>query len=423
MRYGSRWRNHRRMFHQWFNADVAGRYCDAQQEHARILASLILKDPSQTRAHVYHAISSTIFSVLYGRKILKMDDKYLKFIEGALEGFNEAMSPGKYWIENFPFLRHLPSWLPGANAKRVAAKYAPWVGAFLDTPFNEIRDAMRAGKASPSLTSELITYVENKYGGTAQENSQEQIAKDVIGIALAGGFVRTRAIPLKAVFTGGADTTASSVKSFLLAMALHPDVQVKGQAELDSVVGQDRLPVFDDIEQMPYVRAIVKEVLRWMPVVPFAVPHVSTEDIVINGYHIPKRTIVLPNVRQMAHDPQDYPEPERFMPERFLNADNTFNDNVRDPATLAFGFGRRICPGRYFALNNIAIVVATVLHTCKIETAKDASGKPISLRTEQSSITISSPLDIPCGSKARSESMARLVSEANAEFWAEVEQA
>ena len=85
------------------------------------------------------------------------------------------------------------------------------------------------------------------------------------------------------------------MQSFFLAMALNRDVQRKAQAELDSIVGPDRLPTHEDRHALPYIDAIVKESLRWQNVVPLSVPHQTTEDTVYEGYFIPERTILLPN--------------------------------------------------------------------------------------------------------------------------------
>ena len=85
------------------------------------------------------------------------------------------------------------------------------------------------------------------------------------------------------------------MQSFFLAMALNPEVQRKARAELDSIVGPDRLPTHEDGPSLPYINAIVKESLRWQNAVPLAVPHQTTEDTVYDGYFIPKRTILLPN--------------------------------------------------------------------------------------------------------------------------------
>ena len=78
-------------------------------------------------------------------------------------------------------------------------------------------------------------------------------------------------------------------------MILFPEVQHKAQAELDAMVGQDRLTDSSDEESLPYMNALVKEVLRWSPVVPNALPHCVMEDDVYNGMRIPKGSWVIGN--------------------------------------------------------------------------------------------------------------------------------
>ena len=87
-----------------------------------------------------------------------------------------------------------------------------------------------------------------------------------------------------------------SLESFFLAKAMHPDVQHKAQDELDRVVGNDRLPTFEDRSSLPYLSALLKEVLRWHVVAPIAVPHRAVADDEYNGYEIPAGTIVVPNI-------------------------------------------------------------------------------------------------------------------------------
>lgn len=86
------------------------------------------------------------------------------------------------------------------------------------------------------------------------------------------------------------------MQTFFLAMALYPDVQKKAQAELDDVVGPNRLPEFEDRDSLPYITAITKECLRWLTVAPFGVPHSSIEDDEYNGHRIPKGSLILPNI-------------------------------------------------------------------------------------------------------------------------------
>jgi cytochrome P450 len=79
-------------------------------------------------------------------------------------------------------------------------------------------------------------------------------------------------------------------------MTLYPEVQAKAQAELDAVVGRDRLPTFADRERLPYIDAVLKEMLRWGPVAPQALPHAASADGTFEGYFIPKSTIIIPNI-------------------------------------------------------------------------------------------------------------------------------
>ena len=129
-----------------------------------------------------------------------------------------------------------------------------------------------------------------------------------------------------AIFTGGADTVrqlswfcayrshsilfllqiASTLAIFILAMILHPQAQFKAQQELDSVIGPDRLPSFEDRNNLPYVRAICKEVLRWHPIAPSAVPHGLIQDDIVGQYFIPAGTLVVGNAWSVVPLPPNH---------------------------------------------------------------------------------------------------------------------
>ncbi|KAG6898822.1 hypothetical protein C0993_003910 [Termitomyces sp. T159_Od127] len=126
-------------------------------------------------------------------------------------------------------------------------------------------------------------------------------------------------------------------------MALTPEVMRKAQAEIDSIVGNDRLPTLKDRQHLPYVDALTKEVFRWNIVAPLGLPHCSIEDDVHNGYFIPKGSIVMVNIKGILHDPEVYADPQKFNPERFIATEG--RPAEPDPRHVTFGFGRRICPG------------------------------------------------------------------------------
>ncbi|KAJ7259485.1 cytochrome P450 [Mycena haematopus] len=211
--------------------------------------------------------------------------------------------------------------------------------------------------------------------------------------------------------TGSADTTVSALASFFFAMATHPDVQKKAQTEIDSVVGTDRLPEFEDRPSLPFVEALYREVMRWKPVGPLGMAHASTADDIYNGYFIPKGATIISNIWAMTRDESIYPEPERFNPDRFFTSDGKLND---DDTVLAFGFprlilhrpirsdiltvirfGRRICPGRHNADATIWATIVSVLSTFNITKAKDATGKEVDIDPEYPDGLISHPQPFP----------------------------
>ena len=162
----------------------------------------------------------------------------------------------------------------------------------------------------------------------------------------------------------------AALQRFFVAMSLYPDVQKRAQAELDSVVGQSRIPDADDREQLPYVDALVKELLRWYPTVPLGVARCTLAADEYNGYLIPKGAVVLFNVwcverfpfsrrlavvvatsaedacRAMMHDEKEFPDPERFSPERHLKKEGGQDPDGLDPMSIVFGLGRRCVQSR-----------------------------------------------------------------------------
>ncbi|RDK42759.1 cytochrome P450, partial [Aspergillus phoenicis ATCC 13157] len=130
-------------------------------------------------------------------------------------------------------------------------------------------------------------------------------------------------------------------------------LQAKAQEELDRVIGTN-LPTTEDRTHVPYINAVIKEVLRWNPVTPLGVAHASTKEDVYEGYRIPKDATMVPNIWAFLHDPKVYSDPMTFNPERFLTTESYQAEH--DPHNLAYGFGRRICPGRGFADSTIFLV-------------------------------------------------------------------
>jgi len=257
------------------------------------------------------------------------------------------------WRADLPStVKYIPTWFPGAQFQRDAKVWRGVTAAAKNRPFAVVKKNKAAGQIEqPSFVSSLLDDNEVNRGGDAEED----VIRDVAGT----------------LFGGGSDTIAGTLLIFFLAMTLYPEVQAKAQAEIDRVIG-DRLPSVKDKESTPYLNALVKETLRWHPIGPNGVPHRLLQDDIYNGYLIPAGTIITVNVWGILHDEAHFPDPFTFNPDRFLpNADPAPKDGTIDPWTVAFGYGRRICPGIHVAENGLWLAVATVLASFDIRNRVD----------------------------------------------------
>lgn len=126
----------------------------------------------------------------------------------------------------------------------------------------------------------------------------------------------------------------------VLYLMQNPEVQRKAQAEVDRVTGNDRLPTWDDVQNLSYTQLILNETYRMNPLSPLGIPHATVDDDIYEGMFIPKGTTVYPNVWAMMHDDGVYADPFRFWPERYLPREQGGNG---EPLPVGnFGFGRRL---------------------------------------------------------------------------------
>ena len=176
----------------------------------------------------------------------------------------------------------------------------------------------------------------------------------------------------------GGETTSTALLWWLLAMLVSPSVQARAHAELDEVVGRARPPTFADIPFLPYIRAMLKETLRWSLVGPFGTPHVLTADEWYGGKFIPKGTICLQNMRVLNFEPEVFGHnAAEFDPTRYLDEKGQVKTLIegREEGHVSFGFGRRVCPGRHVAEGTLAIDIATLLWAMRFERSEGAQGE------------------------------------------------
>ncbi|KAG2139993.1 cytochrome P450 [Suillus cothurnatus] len=371
---GDRFRRYRRNLHSVIGSRAAvGIYNQIEEVETRRFLKRVLTKPGQLQAHIRRTAGAIILRISYGYDVTEDDDPFVNLANRAVDQFSRSTTP----------VVKVPEWFPGAGFKRLARGWHKTFEEMNSEPYKFVKDQMAAGIAPESLTSNLL-------------RNHTLSAEDDHVVKWSAG----------SLYIGGADTTVSSVYSFFLAMTLFHDVQKKAQAEIDAVVGPDRLPSFADRGSLPYTEALAKEVLRWNVVVPTGLAHRVTKDDIHDGYFIPKGSLVIPNIWFMLNDPQTYANPVQFNPERFLSNDGKRPET--DPRRICFGFGRRICPGLHLAEASVWISTAMSLAVFDISKCVE-DGVEITPEIDPSSGTISHPKPFKCSIKPRSAKAAALI--------------
>ncbi|XP_010047103.2 isoflavone 3'-hydroxylase-like [Eucalyptus grandis] len=192
-----------------------------------------------------------------------------------------------------------------------------------------------------------------------------------------------------AMLSAGTDTTAVTIEWAMSLLLNHPNVMKKAQAELDDVIGRDRLANEADIHKLPYLQNIINEALRLFPPAPLLVPHESTEDCMIGGFNVPRGTMILVNAWAIQRDPKLWDEPTSFIPKRYegLEDDHAYR-------LLPFGMGRRSCPGAGLANRVLSLALAALIQCFEWERIGE---EPVDL-SEGTGITVPKrePLEALC---------------------------
>ncbi|KAF9443424.1 cytochrome P450 [Macrolepiota fuliginosa MF-IS2] len=377
--YGNEWRHQRRAFQQYFSSRNQYRVEDRAAEFVRkSLLPNLYQAPQDVQEHVRSCTGGLSTSLTYGLPTRRHKDPLLLFSENIITGITTASAPGNYLVNIIPLLDYVPSWMPGANFKRVARQLRDGLYKMMEEPYQATQKSMDEDTLSACFVLENLERTRH----TEDYHTQHKITKQVA----------------TQIYAAASETTTAAIMTFILAMLLYPDVQRKAQQELDSIIGSDRLPDFSDKPSLPYLSAILTSVdVFWNPIAPMGVPHLTTDEDVYDGYYIPKGCMIMANAYAMLHDENVFPNPTEFKPERFIK-NGTIDNDVPDPENVAtFGFGRRICPGSHVALAMLYIAAASILTIFDISPALDEEGNPIEVVPEfLPASLVSEPLPFPC---------------------------
>jgi len=296
-----------------------------------------------------------------------------------------TVSPTGSLANKLPILMKLPDWLSAPKAWE--RRRTNTEKTFFKSMQDDVKADLDQAKAPPSW---MRIYYELKSSWGFASDTEGAYAVGMNGIA-------------------GALTIAAPMQGFCLAMCLHPQFLPKLQREIDDVCG-DRPPTYADMPRMPYLRACIRESMRWRPAVPTGIPHMVVQDDVYDGYFIPKDSVIHPLEWSMSRNPAKYPDPDAYDPDRWVDPSSpSFQLPLsRYPSIVGysqFGYGRRVCQGQEVAEVDLFVGVGSLAWAFNIAKAHDpATGLEIPIPDmEYTELLIAKPKPFKFAMTPRSE--------------------
>lgn len=349
MPYGERWRQAKKLVTtHLLSAKKVQSYRAAREEEVAVITDKI-RSAAVARAAVDLSVLLRSFTTdMVSRTVAGRSFR----ADGLDKAFKELVDAsmavlGAFNLENFyPGLAKVAGGVLMWPARRKAEKLRDRWDQILDKLIDEHASTAAAAGAPAALETDftdVLLSVQQEYGLT--RDGMKGILSDMFG--------------------AGTDTGSLLLENAMAELMLHKDVMTRLQGEVRNSLpkGQEAITE-DNLNEMPYLKAVIKETLRLHPPAPLLLPHLSIEDCTIDGYVVPASTTIFVNVWAMARDPRLWDAPEEFMPERFMDKEGKEGVDFRgmDFQFLPFGSGRRMCPGMNFALASVEIMLANLVY-------------------------------------------------------------
>ncbi|XP_060598049.1 cytochrome P450 2C31-like [Ruditapes philippinarum] len=288
---------------------------------------------------IRHSLANVISILMSGEGLTNEESKRIwEFNDNVLYLLETSVN---LILSTFPFMRFLPGRLGTVFSEMMSSR--DWV---IDKYFEQCKLNCKLN-SEKGLVYALLA---------EQENINNEQGVEVITDENIKGIILDLVV-------AAMKTTNSAVAACFLLLLKHPKHVATIQNEIDEIVGQDRVPDEEDQSNMPFCRAFIYEVLRYISHGTLGLPHLATTDYKLEGYTFSKNDIILSNIWFIHHDPEFWDKPWEFHPQRFLDETGNLvpadHDNMRRIAT--FSVGRRVCIGKDIALTRIFLYMTSIL--------------------------------------------------------------
>ncbi|XP_004476754.2 cytochrome P450 2E1 [Dasypus novemcinctus] len=288
---------------------------------------------------------NVIADILFRRRFDYKDKTCLRMMSLFNENFYLLSTPWLQLYNNFSSFLH---YLPGSHRKVIKN-----VSEIKEYALEQVKEHFTSldSNCPRDLTDCLLIQMEKQ-----MQSGEPGYSLDSVAVTVAD------------LFFAGTETTSTTLRYGLLILMKYPEIEEKLHKEIDRVIGPIRIPAIKDRLEMPYMDAVVHEIQRFINLVPSNLPHEATRDITFRGYVIPKGTVVIPTLDSLLYDKQEFPDPEKFKPEHFLNENGKFkySDYFK-----AFSAGKRVCAGEGLARMELFLFLSAILQHFNLKSLVD----------------------------------------------------
>ncbi|ELU15807.1 hypothetical protein CAPTEDRAFT_142591 [Capitella teleta] len=281
-----------------------------------------------------YAVSNVIGSLVFGNRLDYGSERLKKYMEIIIESFEVMGISGVLTV--FPFVRYCPGDPFKCRKIHQQTKFMK----------NEFREMMQEHRAELNSTGEPKDLID-AYLREIEKN------KDMDTYFCEDQLVQV----IGDLYGAGTESSSTTLRWALIFMLHNQEVLFKVQAEIDDILG-GRLPTMMDKQKMPYVEATLSEIQRMGDMVPFSVPHCTTEDVSFRDFFIPQGTMILPNLYSVHHNEAHFKDAFKFDPSRFLDDEGCYRPIKQ---LIPFGIGRRVCLGESLARMELFLFFTSLL--------------------------------------------------------------